>query len=224
LAKIITLDEAVEMIGDGSTVMFGGFMGCGAAQKTIQALANKGTKNIWAISNDAGMPDAYGHSYYGLAKMVHNHQISKLTGSHMGLNPEVAEQMNAGTLELELFPQGSFCEKIRAGGAGLGGVLTPTGFGTIVANDKQIVEVKGKKYLLEEPLRADFAIISGYKVDKRGNVWYRGTTRNFNQAMATAADVVIVEADNLVEVGQIEPENVHTQGLFVNYIIDGSRA
>lgn len=223
MAKIITPKEAAALIPAGSRVMFGGFMGCGNAHKTIEELAKLGTKDLTMISNDAAMfngPD--GSEFYGVAKLVHNKQIKKLIASHVGLNPEVATQMNAKELECVLIPQGSLVEMIRAGGAGLGGILTPTGFGTIVQDADHVhsvVEIDGRQYLLEKPIRADFAVISGFKVDKVGNVWYKGTTRNFSLAMATAADTVIVEADNLVEIGEIEPENVMTQGILVDYIV-----
>lgn len=225
MAKFITAEQAVKLIPDGASVMIGGFMGCGSPHKLIDALAKAGTKNLTVLSNDAAMsngPD--GGELYAHAKLVHNRQIKKLIATHVGLNPEVAAQVNEGTLELQLIPQGSMAEMIRAGGAGLGGVLTPTGFGTIIAEGKQVIEIDGREYLLEKPLRADFAIISGYKVDKAGNVWYKGTTRSFSLPMATAADIVIVEANNVVEIGEIEPENVMTSKIFIDYIIDGGKA
>ena len=161
---------------------------------------------------------------YGVAKLIHNRQVKKLIASHVGLNPEVAEQINDKTLEVVLIPQGSMVEMIRAGGAGLGGVLTPTGLGTIVEEADHvhsIVNVDGRDYLLERPLRADVALLSGYRIDKKGNIWYKGTTRNFNQVMATAADHVIAEAEHLVEVGEIEAENVMTPGILVDYLAWG---
>lgn len=228
MANFVTVEEAVNMIPDGASVMFGGFMGCRNAHKFVDALAKKGTKDLTVYSNDASMlngPD--GGEFYGVAKLVHNRQIKKLVATHVGLNPEVAAQMNEGTLEVVLIPQGSMVEMIRAGGAGLGGVLTPTGLGTIVEEAEHVhsvVDVDGKKYLLERPIRAEFAVISGYKVDKMGNIWYKGTTSNFALSMATAADTVIVEADNIVEVGEIAPEDVRTPFVLVDYIIDGGNA
>lgn len=228
MAKIVTLKEAVDLIPAGASIMFGGFMGCGNAHKIIDALSKSGKGAFTMICNDAAMAGGpLGEEYYGVAKLIHNKQIKKLIATHVGLNPEVAEQLNAGELELTLIPQGSMAEMIRAGGAGLGGVLTPTGVGTIVEEGEHVhgkIEIDGKEYLIEKPLRADVAIISGYQVDKNGNVWYKGTTRNFNMCMATAADLVIVEADHLVECGQIEPENVVTSGVFVDYIVDGGEA
>ncbi len=223
MPKIISPKEAAKLIPPGASVMFGGFMGCGNAHKVIAELAAAGTGDLTMICNDASMPNGPdGKPYYGVAQLVHNRQIRKIIASHVGLNPEVAEQMNAGTLETVLIPQGSLAEMIRAGGAGLGGVLTPTGYGTIVQEAEHVhsvVEIDGRHYLLERPITADFAVISGYKVDLAGNVWYKGTTRNFSQVMATAASVVIAEADHLVDIGEIEPEAVMTQSILVDYIV-----
>ena len=225
MAKFVTVEEAVALIPDGATIMVGGFMGCGNAHKIIDALSKSGKGNFTLISNDGSMPGGpLGEDYYGVAKLIHNHQVKHLIATHVGLNPEVAQQMNEGTMKVDLIPQGSLAEMIRANGAGLGGVLTPTGVGTIVEDSpfclgKQTID--GKEYLLMKPIRADFALLNGHIIDKFGNIWYKGTTRNFNIVMATAADVVIAEADNVVEIGDIEPENVVTSGAFVNYIVDG---
>ncbi len=229
MAKFISVQEAVDLIPDGATIMFGGFMGCGNAHKIIDALSKSGKGGFTMIGNDASMPGGpLGEEYYGVAKLIHNKQVKHLIATHVGLNPEVAQQMNEGTLKVDLIPQGSLAEMIRAGGAGLGGVLTPTGVGTIVEDNKDFVcgkvEVDGKTYLHMKPVKADFAIINGYNVDKAGNVWYKGTTRNFNLVMATAANVVIAEADHVVETGEIAPENVHTYGVFVDYVVDGGKA
>lgn len=225
MAKIITLQSAVDLIPDGASIMFGGFLGCGSAHKIIDALSKSGKTGFTVICNDAAMPGGpLGEEHYGVAKLVHNKQVKKLITTHVGSNPEVAEQYNAGQLELTLIPQGSMVEMIRAGGAGLGGVLTPTGVGTLIEDAEHVhskVEIDGKVYLLERPLRADVAIICGHTIDKSGNIWYKGSTRNFNTCMATAADLVIAEADHLVESGVIEPENVVTSGVFVDYIVDG---
>ena len=226
MAKIVSAKEAVAGIKDGASIMFGGFMGCGNAHTAVKALAESGVKNLTMICNDASMPNGPdGEDFYGVAKLIHNRQVKKLIATHVGLNPEVAAQMNEGTLEVVLVPQGSLVEMIRAGGYGLGGVLTTTGIGTIVEDAEHVhskIEIDGKQYLLERPIRADYAFINGYKVDKLGNVWYKGTTRNFNQVMAMAADTVIAEADNIVEVGDIEPENVVTQSILVDYIVERS--
>ena len=225
MAKFVTVEEAVALIPDGATIMVGGFMGCGNAHKIIDALSKSGKGNFTLISNDGSMPGGpLGEDYYGVAKLIHNHQVKHLIATHVGLNPEVAQQMNEGTMKVDLIPQGSLAEMIRANGAGLGGVLTPTGVGTIVEDSpfclgKQTID--GKEYLLMKPIRADFALLNGHIIDKFGNIWYKGTTRNFNIVMATAADVVIAEAGNVVEIGDIEPENVVTSGAFVNYIVDG---
>ena len=228
MPKFVSIEEAVKLIPDGATVMFGGFMGCGSAHKFIDALSKSGVKDLTMICNDGSMPGGpMGEDYYGVAKLIHNGQVTHLIATHVGLNPEVAARMNDGSMKVDLIPQGSLAEMIRAGGAGLGGVLTPTGVGTIVEDSPLCMgkqTINGKEYLLMQPVHADFAIINGHTVDKFGNVWYKGTTRNFNIVMATAADVVICEADNLVEIGDIEPENVVTSGAFVNYIVDGGNA
>ena len=223
MKELLTPKQAAAQIPNGASVMFGGFMGCGSAHKTIEALAELGTKNLTVISNDASMlngPD--GDKYYGIAKLIHNRQVKKLIATHVGLNPEVAEQMEEGILEVVLIPQGSFAEMIRAGGSGLGGVLTPTGYGTIVQEAEHVhsvVTIYDKQYLLELPIRADYAVVSGYQIDKAGNIWYKGTTRNFNQVMATAADTVFAEAEHVVEIGEIAPENIITPGILVGYIV-----
>lgn len=215
MTKLVPVEEAVAKIADGMTIMVGGFMGCGNAHSLIDALVKAGTTGLTLICNDGATPG------YGVGKLIEHRRLRKLMASHVGLNPEVARQMNAGELEVELVPQGTFAERIRAGGAGLGGVLTPTGIGTLVAEGKQVIDVDGRPYLLEKPLRADVALIAGYRVDLNGNVWYRGTTRTFNVVMATAADVVIAEADHVVTPGEIPPEDVVTPGVLVDYIVMG---
>ena len=225
MPKFISIEEAVKLIPDGARVMFGGFMGCGNAHKFIDALAKSGVKDLTMICNDGGMPGGpMGEDFYGVAKLIHNKQISKMIATHVGLNPEVGIQSFDGTLETTLIPQGSFVEMIRAGGAGLGGVLTPTGVGTIIEDSPLCLgkqNINGKDYLLMAPIKADFAVISGYKIDKAGNVWYKGDTSNFSIAMATAADVVIAEAEMVVELGDIAPEDVRTSGILVDYVVEG---
>lgn len=225
MPKFISIEEAVELIPDGARVMFGGFMGCGNAHKFIDALAKSGVKDLTMICNDGGMPGGpMGEDFYGVAKLIHNKQVSKMIATHVGLNPEVGIQSFDGTLETTLVPQGSFVEMIRAGGAGLGGVLTPTGIGTIIEDSPLCLgkqNINGRDYLLMAPIRADFAVISGYKIDKAGNVWYKGDTSNFSIAMATAADVVIAEAEMVVELGEIAPEDVRTSGILVDYVVEG---
>ena len=223
--KIISVEEAVAMIPDGATIMFGGFLGCGSAHHVIDALAKSGKKDLTVIGNDCGMAAGPNGDLYGVAKLVHNHQVKHVIATHVGMTPDVATQsMVEKTLTVDLIPQGSLAEMIRAGGAGLGGVLTPTGVGTIVEDSpfclgKQTID--GKDYLLMKPIRADVAVVNAHMIDKFGNMWYKGTTRNFNIVMATAADLVIAEADHVVEIGDIQPENVVTSGAFVNYIVDG---
>ena len=228
MPKFISIEEAVKLIPDGATVMFGGFMGCGNAHRFIDALSKSGVKDLTYIGNDGVCPGGpMGEEYYGAAKLIHNRQVSRMIASHVGLNPEVAQQsMVDGTLEVTLIPQGSLAEMIRAGGAGLGGVLTPTGVGTIIEESplclgKQTID--GKDYLLMKPRHADFAVIGGAKIDRYGNVWYKGSSQNFNIVMATAADVVIAEAEEIVEIGDIAPEDVRTPGIFVDYVVEGGK-
>ena len=220
MPKMISVQEAAALVQDGMTVAIGGFLGCGNAHHVIDALVEKGVKDLTIIANDS---PATG---YGLAKLIDNHQVKRLIASHVGLNPNVATQMNEGTLEVWLIPQGSLAEMTRAGGGGLGGVITPTGLGTLVEESPLVdskITIDGQEYLVMKPVRADVALICGYKVDPAGNVWYKGTSRNYNTVVATCADVVVCEADNMVELGDIEPENVMTQGIFVDYIVDGGK-
>lgn len=225
MANLISIEEAVAKIHDGAVIMVGGFLGCGTPHKLIDALAKSGRRDLTLIGNDSGCPGGpLGEELYGVAKLVHNRQVKRLIVGHIGSNREAIEQMHSGELEVTFVPQGSLAEMIRAGGAGLGGVLTQVGLDTIVEDYDYVIgrmEIDGKTYLLERPLHADFALLSGHLVDQRGNVWYKGNARNYNPVMATAADTVIVEADHMVEVGDIEPENVMTPYVFVDYIVDG---
>lgn len=217
--KCMTASQAVSGIRDGATIMVGGFMACGSPEILIDALVAKNPRNLTVICNDAGVPGR------GVGKLLSNGQIKTLIASHVGLNPEVAQRMNTEVtddrLECVLVPQGTLAERVRAGGAGLGGFLTPTGVGTIVAEGKEIVRVDGKDYLLEKPLRADFALLRGTVTDKFGNTTYNGTTRTFNPMMATAADYVIVGTCEIVETGAIDPNHVVTSGIFVDAIVGG---
>mgnify|MGYP006071102387 CR=1 FL=1 len=219
--KVISVEEAVNMIPDGATIMFGGFLGCGSAHKVIEALAKKGTKDLTIIGNDCGMATGpHGEEFYGMAKLVHNHQVKRVIATHVGMTPDVGTQgMVEKTLQVDLVPQGSLAEMIRAGGAGLGGVLTPTGVGTIVAEGKQEIVVDGKTYLLETPLRAEVAIVKAWKADTSGNLVYRRAGKNFNPMMAMAADFVIAEVEEIVEVGQIDPDQVCTPGACVDMVV-----
>jgi acetate CoA/acetoacetate CoA-transferase alpha subunit len=217
----ISAEEAVVPINDGATIMVGGFMACGTPEVLIDALVKKGVKGLTIICNDAGLPGR------GVSKLLDNGQIKTLMASHVGLTPEVARRMNtdvtADKLECVLIPQGTFAERIRAGGAGLGGFLTPTGVGTIVAEGKELITIDGKDYLLEKPIHADFALIRAFKIDKFGNTVFNGTTRNFSPMMATAADYVIAGACEIVETGGIDPNNIHVSGIFIDAIVGGEK-
>ena len=219
--KIMTADEAVGKIKDGDSIMVGGFMACGSPEILIDALVRRNVKHLTVICNDAGVPGR------GVGKLISNGQVKTLIASHVGLNPEVAQRMNTEVaedkLECILVPQGTLAERIRAGGAGLGGFLTPTGVGTIVGEGKQVINVEGRDYLLEKPLRANHALLRGSVTDKFGNTTYNGTTRTFNPMMATAADYVIVGTCEVVEIGQIDPNNVVTSGIFIDAIVGGEK-
>jgi len=216
--KVISTAQAVSLIKDGDTVMIGGFMANGSPENLIDALVAAGTKNLTLICNDSGLPDA------GAGKLVVSKQFRKVIASHIGLNKETGRQMAAGETEVELVPQGTLVEQIRAAGYGLGGVLTGTGIGTLVEEGKQKVTVSGKEYLLEEPLHADVALLYANRVDKAGNMAYKGSENNFNHVMASAAKITIVEAGQLVEIGEIDPNHMGTPGVFVNYVVEGGGA
>jgi len=211
--KIKTIDEVMEFIKDGMTISVGGFIGVGTPEKLIDAIIKKGVKNITLIANDTSTPTT------GVGKLISNKNCSKVIVSHIGTNPETQRQMNTKELEVELVPQGTLIERIRSAGAGLGGVLTPTGIGTIVEKGKQKIEINCKEYLLELPLRADITLVLGGIVDKRGNCYFNKATRNFNPIIATAADIVIVQAEKLVEIGELDQSDVMTPSIFVNYIV-----
>ena len=213
MSKFISIEEAVSKVKDGMTIMVGGFLANGTPNKIVDALAKSGVKNLTLICNDTAYPDK------GVGQLIANKQVKKLFVSHIGTNPHTSEQMNSGELEIEFCPQGSLAERVRAGGCGLGGILTLTGMGTIVAEGKQIVNVDGKDYLLEKPLRADIALVGASLGDKAGNLVYRGTSQNFNPLMASAADLVIAEVNELVEIGEIAAENVKTPSIMVDFIV-----
>lgn len=214
MSQTISLKDAVAKIKDGMTIMVGGFLANGTPNTIIDALAESGVKDLTLICNDTAYPDK------GVGKLLVNRQLKKLIASYIGATPEASQMMNAGELEIEFCPQGTLAERVRAGGCGLGGILTPTGLGTIVAEGKQVINVDGRDYLLELPLHADVALIGASVADEAGNLVYRGTSKNFNPLMATAADVVIVEAKEKVPVGDILPENVHTPGALVDFILE----
>jgi len=211
MKKIVTAEEAISLIKEGSTVMVGGFLSCGAPDELIDELVKQNTGQLTMISNDTSFPDA------NKGKLIVNKQVKKLITTHIGTNPESGRQMNAGEIDVEFVPMGTLVERIRAKGAGLGGILTQTGVGTIIEDNKQTMEIDGKKFIFDKPIGADFALIYGTKVDKYGNVAFHGTTRNFNTVMATAADTVIIQADEFVAC--IDPNDVVIPGLFVDYIV-----
>ena len=212
--KVIGLTEAVEMIPDGATLMIGGFMGVGSPHRLIGELLRQGRKNLTVISNDAARPGV------GVGRLVDARAIKRLVGSHFGTNPEIGRQMIAGETILDLCPQGTLAERIRAGGYGLGGVLTSTGIGTVVAEGKRQIEIEGKMFLLELPLRADFALIAAHRADYSGNLEYALTSRNFNPIMAMAATTVIAEAAEIVPVGVIPPDDVITPAVLVDHLLE----
>ena len=215
MKRIVSAKEAVSRIKDGSTVMVGGFLSCGTPDKLIDALVEQNSKNLTMICNDTSFPNV------DKGKLIVNKQVKKVITTHIGTNPETGRQMNAGEIEVELNPMGTLVERIRAKGAGLGGILAPTGVGTIVEEGKKTLEVDGKKFIFEKPLGADCALIYGTKVDKYGNVSFEGTTRNFNTVMATAADTVIVQADEIVDC--IDPNEVVIPGLFIDCIVKNEK-
>ena len=210
--KKISLQDAVSKVKDGMTIMVGGFLAAGSPIAILDELSKSNVKDLTLICNDTAFADvAHG-------KLITNKQVKKVIVTHIGTNPNTSAQMNSGELEIEFVPQGTLAERIRAYGAGLGGVLTPTGLGTIVAEGKDIITVDGKEYLLEKPVRADLALLGATIADEAGNLVYKGTTQNFNPLMATAADVVIVEVEKLVAIGEIQPESVHTPAIFVDFM------
>lgn len=209
----ITIPEAVGMVRDGMRIMVGGFLTVGSAHKTMAALAESGVKDLTIICNDTAYDDR------GIGLLIYNGQVSRVITSFIGRNPRASELLNEGKLEVEFVPQGTLIERIRCGGAGLGGVLTPTGVGTKVQEGKQVINVNGRDYLLETAIRADIALIGASRADTAGNLFYEGTARNFNPLMAMAADTVIAEPSEIVEAGAIPPAIVHTPGILVDYIV-----
>ena len=213
--KIVSLDIAMDHVKDGMTLMIGGFLGVGTPEIFIDELIKREIKDLTIIANDTSFVDK------GLGRLIESKQVKKVIASHIGTNPETGRQMNEKEMEVELVPQGTLAERVRSGGTGLGGVLTPTGLGTMVEEGKQKIEVGGITYLLETALRADVALLLGHKVDKKGNTLYDKSARNFNPLMAMAADTVIMLAENLVEVGDIDAEHIITPGILVDYIVKG---
>lgn len=214
-SKVVTIDQAMEHCYDGMTVMLPGFVNCGVPETLIEALIEKGIKDLDVISNNTSVKGR------GIGLLVHENRIKHITCTHIGNNTETVEKVVAGEINVTFTPQGTLCERMRAGGAGIGGILTPTGLGTPMEEGKQIINVDGKDYILEKPLHANVALIHAWKADKIGNLVYRRTARNFNPIMATAADFVIVEAEQIVEVGELDPDIIHTPGCLVDMIVQG---
>ena len=211
--KAIALKDAVAMIPDGASLMVGGFMAVGTPERLVDELVRQGKRNLTIIANDTAMPGR------GVGKLISAGLIGRVIASHIGLNPETQQQMMAGKIAVDLVPQGTLIERIRAGGFGLGGILTPTGVGTVVEEGKRRIEVDGKNYLLEIALRADFALVHAFLADYLGNLSYALTARNFNPVVVMAADTVIVTADHIVPVGVIAPDHVVTPAPIVDYLV-----
>jgi 3-oxoacid CoA-transferase subunit A len=212
-----TAAAAVARIPDGASIMMGGFGLCGIPENLIAALHARGTKDLTVISNNAGVDD------FGIGILLRARQVRKMIATYVGENKEFERQFLTGELEVELVPQGTFAERIRAGGAGIGGFFTPTGYGTLVADGKETRTIDGTAYVLEKPLHADFAFVKAWKGDRAGNLVYRRTARNFNPVMATGATVTMAEVEELLEPGSIDPDHVVTPGIFVQYILQGEK-
>jgi 3-oxoacid CoA-transferase subunit A len=214
---LASAEEAVARIPDGATIMMGGFGLCGIPETLIAALKARGTRDLTVISNNAGVDD------FGIGVLFGARQVRKMIATYVGENKEFERQFLSRELEVELVPQGTFAERIRAGGAGIAGFFTPTGYGTIVSEGKETRVIDGKPYVLESPLKADFAFVKAWRGDRTGNLVYRKTARNFNPVMATAAAVTIAEVEHLVEPGELDPDQVVTPGIFVKHILQGTR-
>lgn len=211
--KLLTLQDATHFFRDGMTIMVGGFMGVGTPPRLVEALLESGVRDLTLIANDTAFVDT------GIGPLIVNGRVSKVIASHIGTNPETGRRMIAGEMEVQLVPQGTLIEQIRCGGAGLGGFLTPTGVGTIVEDGKQTLTLDGKTWLLERPLRADLALIRAHRADMLGNLTYQLSARNFNPLIALAADLTLVEPDEMVEIGELLPDQIITPGAVIDYII-----
>jgi len=214
---LVSAEAAVELVPDGATILMGGFGLCGIPENLIRALHARGTKDLTIISNNAGVDD------FGIGVLLKARQVRRMISTYVGENKEFERQFLAKELEVELVPQGTFAERIRAAGAGIGGFYTPTGHGTVVAEGKEVRAFDGKPFVLERPLGAQFAFVHAWKGDRVGNLIYRRTARNFNPVMATAAAVTIAEVETLVEPGSIDPDHVVTPGIFVTHVVRGER-
>jgi 3-oxoacid CoA-transferase subunit A len=214
---LASADQAVALIPDGASILMGGFGLCGIPENLIQALHARGSRQLTVISNNAGIDD------FGIGILLRARQVKKMIATYVGENKEFERQFLTGELEVDLVPQGTFAERIRAGGAGIAGFFTSTGYGTLAAEGKETRVIGGRPYVLEQPLVADFAFVRAWKGDRLGNLVYRRTARNFNPVMATAAQVTIAEVEHLVEPGQIDPDHVITPGIFVKHVVVGAR-
>ena len=224
---VITAKEAAAMIPEGATIMLGGFLACGSARAIIKELVASGKGGFTLIANDMGRDKGpMGEEFYGAAELIHNKQVKRVIATHVGMSPEVGEQSAAGTLEVNLIPQGTLAEMIRAAGAGLGGVLTPTGVDTLVEESPFCLgkqEINGKKYLFEMPYRADYSLLRPSVADKFGNFYCAKATKNFNYVMAGAADRTIIAPEKIVEIGEIDPDRFQVAGVLVDNIVEGEK-
>ena len=209
--------SAVALVSDGATIMMGGFGLCGIPENLIAALHAQGTQRLTAVSNNAGVDD------FGLGILLRSRQVTKMVATYVGENKEFERQFLEGEIEVELVPQGTFAERLRAGGAGIGGFFTPTGYGTIVADAEETRMIDGRGHVFERPLHADFAFVKAWKGDRLGNLVYHRTAQNFNPMMAAAARITIAEVEDLVEPGEIDPDHVITPGIYVQHIIQGAK-
>jgi 3-oxoacid CoA-transferase subunit A len=209
-------EAAVALISNGASILMGGFGLCGIPENLIAALRARGTTGLTVISNNPGSDD------FGIGVLLKTRQVRKMIATYVGENKEFERQYLAGEIDVELVPQGTFAERIRAGGAGIGGFFTPTGYGTLIAEGKETRVIDGRSYVLEKPLRADFAFVKAWKGDRLGNLVYRRTARNFNPTMATAAAVTIAEVEHIVEPGELDPDHIITPGIFVKHIFQGT--
>jgi 3-oxoacid CoA-transferase subunit A len=214
--RIASAEAAIANLRDGMTILMGGFGLCGIPENLIAAVRNKGTKDLTVVSNNAGVDD------FGIGLLLQNHQVKKMISTYVGENKLFEQLVLSGELQVELNPQGTLAERLRAGGAGIPAFYTPTGYGTMVAEGKETREFDGRHFVLERALRGDFAFIKAWKGDRWGNLVFRKTARNFNPVMATAADYVIAEVEQLVELGQLMPDQVHTPGIYINAIFQGT--
>lgn len=211
--KLMTLQDATGFFRDGMTIMVGGFMGVGTPPRLVEALLESGVRDLTLIANDTAFVDT------GIGPLIVNGRVSKVIASHIGTNPETGRRMIAGEMDVQLVPQGTLIEQIRCGGAGLGGFLTPTGVGTVVEDGKQTMTLEGKTWLLERPLRADLALIRAHRADMLGNLTYQLSARNFNPLIALAADITLVEPDEMVETGELQPDQIVTPGAVIDHIV-----